>query len=104
MGGAVNDIPLRKKSEVPPVIIPAWLDDAGLRATPFRVLCRIARRGNCFESLDSMAEGCRLRRVTVQRALQELLELGFITAEPRPGRTTVFKLKKQPTPNKALGL
>lgn len=90
-------LPLPRKrassaKEIPPLIIPAWLDDAELRPAVFRVLCRIARRGNCFESLESMATGCRIRRPTVQAALQELIMKDLIIYETRPGKTTIYRL------------
>ena len=84
----------RRSGQPPPVIIPAWLDDAGLRPAVFRVLCRIARRGECFESLKNIAEGCRMKRETVQKAIHELLKRDFITAEYRPGATTKFKINE----------
>lgn len=82
----------RISKEPPPVIIPAWLDDAGLRPAVFRVLCRIARRGECFESLDSIANGCRIRRPTVQAALLELIMKDLVVYEVRPGKTNIYRL------------
>lgn len=100
--------PPRQKKETPPLIIPAWLDEAGLRPSAFRVYCRIARRagrkdgnGECFERLEQMAAGCQLRRATVQKALRELNELGLIEAEPRQGRTTIYRIASDP-PQKAI--
>lgn len=94
----------RKKSKgPPPLIIPAWLDDARLRPSVFRVYCRIARRagkkdgtGKCFERLEKIAEGCQLRRATVQKALRELIELELIEAEPQPGRPTIYRIASDP--------
>lgn len=82
--------------------IPAWLDDAGLTTAEFRVVCRIARRGRCFESLTSMAQGCRMRRPTIQRAIKRLLASCIVVAEKRTGKTTVYCLA--PSPKGALGL
>jgi predicted transcriptional regulator len=79
---------------------PAWLDDAGLRPSQFRVYYRVVRRDgtarHCFESLESIAAACHLRRVTVQKALQELVELGLIEAEPQPGKTTIYRVVNDP--------
>lgn len=80
----------------PRFIVPAFLDDAGLTPAQFRVLARIARRagkdGTCFESLDSMAAGCKLRRATIQNALKDLEAGDWIIKESPPGKTCVYKL------------
>jgi DNA-binding transcriptional ArsR family regulator len=81
----------------PPIIIPAWLDDAGLRPASFRVLCRVARRDGkdgCFESIPLMAKGCRLKESTVREALKDLIEAGLIEANRRDGETTVHRIVK----------
>jgi hypothetical protein len=80
--------------------IPAWLDDSHLTATQFRVFCHIARRGNCWESLPTMAECCRMRRPTVQTALGELAKMNVITKEKRTGQTSIYRLT--PSPKQAL--
>ncbi|MGD0746059.1 MAG: hypothetical protein ABSA45_12975 [Verrucomicrobiota bacterium] len=96
----------------PPLIVPGWLDDAGLRPSQFRVLCRVARRGDCFEALPAFAAGCLMKRVTAQKALRELVDIELLTAEPRPGRTTIYRINPDPpqkgryvspSPNGALG-
>ncbi len=66
-----------------PICIPAALDDRGLLSTTFRVYTRLARRANgfkgeCFESIPHMAEGCRLTVPTVKAAIKLLLELKMI--------------------------
>lgn len=84
-------------------IVPGWLDDAEMLPSTFRVYCRIARRagkkgggGECFERLNEMATGCKLRRATVQKALRVLVESGFIEEEQRPGRTTIYRIASNP--------
>lgn len=72
--------------------IPAKLDDAGLTAAQFRIVARIARRGDCNESVPKMARGCRLDKGTVWAALSALLDLKFITKTSRPGRSTLYKV------------
>ena len=91
------------QKEIPSVIIPGWLDDAGLRPPVFRVYCRVQRRGDCFESLESIAAGCHLRRVTVQSALKALIEFELVSAEVRSGRTTVYRAAVNPPSKEALG-
>lgn len=72
--------------------IPATLDDAGLSPSAFRVYCRIARRWSpergCDESASNMAAACRLKRLTVFRALSELEDAKLIKRTERPGQTT----------------
>jgi len=58
--------------------IPAWFDDLDLTAQEMRVLIRVARRRQCFESHRSIAESCQLSRNTVSRAIKSMLEKGVI--------------------------
>jgi DNA-binding transcriptional MocR family regulator len=61
--------------------IPSFLCDWGLDPYEFRVYCRIARRagnGQCWESIDSIATGCKMNRKTVMKAIASLLELKMI--------------------------
>jgi DNA-binding MarR family transcriptional regulator len=88
------------RKKIPPVIIPGWLDDAGLRPSVFRVYCRVQRRGDCFEGLENIAEACHLRRVTVQTALKELVRIGLITAEFRSGKQTIYRAVIDPPQKK----
>jgi hypothetical protein len=90
----------KKRGDVPPVIIPGWLDDAGLRPSVFRVYCRVARRGDCWESLKNIASGCHLRRITVQTALKELVEVALVTAQARSGETTIYRAVMNPPQKK----
>lgn len=71
--------------------IPSWFDDARLTPAQFRVACRIARRGRCTEALNRMAEGCKLDRETVQRAINALVHLGIVTQQKRFGRTSILQ-------------
>lgn len=71
------------------------LDDYGLTPAQFRVYCHICRRSNGAEhpawaSVDTMASVCKLHARTVRRALKDLVKLGFLLAENRPGRTTHY--------------
>ena len=68
--------------------IRAELDDYGLTASQFRVFCRIARRGHCYESVAKIAKGCRLNPDTVSAALTFLCERRLISKTKRPGQTS----------------
>lgn len=73
------------------IFISAKLDDYGLTADEFRVLCRIARRGDCTEGVKGMAEGCLLSERQVRYARRVLLACGFISEETRIGYTSILR-------------
>jgi hypothetical protein len=83
--------------------IPAVMDDAGLSAAAFRVLCRISRRGICTESFESMAAGCRLHRKTIEASVADLINRGMVRKDARSGQTSVLTCAPRsewaPTPN-----
>ena len=66
------------------------LDDLGLRPHPFRVYCHVARRGNCFASVATIAKTCRMNPDTVRKALKGLVNVGLLTAQYRKGETTLY--------------
>lgn len=74
--------------------IPSELDDAGLPANQFRILCHLWRRGETFSSAGTIAKICRLKRDKVFEILSDLEKAGFILRTPRPGQTTLI----QPAP------
>lgn len=80
----------------PPLIIPAWIDDAGLTPIQFRVMAHIARRcgkgGTCYASIDSMRRVCRVKADTLRTALHELLRQGWITRTERAGRAAEYRI------------
>lgn len=82
----------------PPLIVPAHIRDAGLPLAQFRALCQVASRcgkdGQCFESLPRMAKACRIRRDTLQRALQMLVLNHWLIREERRGDTTIYRLSQ----------
>ena len=88
------------KDEREPVIVhyDLELDDAGLDPYQFRAYQRIARRctgattGQWFESLESMAEGCKMSRPTLIRAGKVLIERGMIRRLSRQGMTSFYAL------------
>lgn len=89
-------------------LIPSQLDDAGLTPAEFRVFCRIARRGECAESVPNMAAGCRMHRDSVWQALKELRARGMVTKESRSGATSIHRITlcsewlSQPSGNEGL--
>lgn len=81
--------------------IPAWLDNAGLTPSQFRVMCHISRRGLCWDSLDTMESVCKMRRRTIQIALKELLAMKRIHSASRVGQSSIYSL--EPITKQALG-
>jgi len=74
------------------VFIHSELDDAALLPSEFRVLCHIARRGECFASLETIAKNCRVSKETARAALKSLIAQSFIIAERREGETTLRRV------------
>ena len=71
--------------------IPSSLDESGLQAAPFRVLCHLWRRGKTFSNAATIASICRMKRNTVFQSLSDLEKAGFIRRTPRPGQTTLIE-------------
>lgn len=64
--------------------IPSWLDEAGLSATEFRVLCNLWRRAEretltCFPSAANIMETCRVAENTLWKVLRSLERKGFLS-------------------------
>jgi hypothetical protein len=74
------------------VFIHSSLDEAGLSPAEFRVLCHIARRGDCYATIDTIAEVCRMATNTVRKALKSLAAQSFVRATRRDGQTTLHRL------------
>lgn len=88
--------------------IPSTLDDFGFTAAQFRSVCRVARRGDCYESIPKMAAGCRLDIKTMKTVIRTLTSCGVLEKEPRQGRTSIFRLApfaqwQQPSPKDTRG-
>ena len=88
--------------------IPADFCDRFLSPAQFRVLCQIARRGFCWESIPTMARACVMSAKTVRAALHSLRGLGFVYAEEKPGRSTTYRITPlsqwAPLPKETTGL
>lgn len=76
--------------------IPSFLDDFGLNPYEFRVYCRLARRagagGQCWESINNIADKCKMNRKTVMQAIAKLLKYCFIRQTKRPGKSDLYQL------------
>ena len=45
------------------------IDDAGLSPAQFRILCRVARRGICWESISNMSKSLKIGLRQIRQAL-----------------------------------
>ncbi len=76
--------------------IPSFLDDFGLDVYQFRVYCRLARRagagGQCWESVNNIANACNMNRKTVMGAIASLLKFCLIRQTKRPGKSDLYQL------------
>ncbi|MBW4623311.1 MAG: helix-turn-helix domain-containing protein [Cyanosarcina radialis HA8281-LM2] len=68
------------------------VDELGLDPYEFRVYGHIARRGDCFASLEKIAAICCMSVRRVQYSLKVLEEAGLIHKEKRKGRANKFAL------------
>ena len=68
------------------------LDDFGLRPHTFRVLCHVARRGQCFASIASIANTCRINADTVRKALKLLVQAKLLNVQYRKGQTNIYEV------------
>lgn len=78
-----------------PIFIHSKLDDLGLDPYEFRIYARIARRagkGDAFESVKNMAQGCRMSEGKVKASLRTLLSRRLVQRISRPGYTTIYRL------------
>jgi hypothetical protein len=85
-------------------IIPAAaVADHDLSDTQVRVLCAIGTftnrlGGNVWASVKTLAAGSNLSERTVQRCLPALMERGYLRMEPRVGRTNLYEIVLDRTP------
>ena len=80
-------------SKVPcALFIHSIVDEAGLKPSEFRVLCHVARRGECFATVATTAEKCRLHPDTVRKSFRKLRKMNWLVAFERTGRTTVYRV------------
>lgn len=74
------------------IFVHADLDLYGLNPYEFRLYAHIARRGQCFSSLETMANICKMSVRKAQYALKSLLSQGLIEKTTRKGRTDVYQV------------
>ena len=77
------------------IFIHSNLDEWGLRPHPYRVICHVARRGECFASVPTIAKACLMHADTVRKALKELVNAGLLIAQYRRGMTTLYRVNHQ---------
>lgn len=78
--------------ERPKIYVSMAVDDLGLDPYEFRIYGHIARRGNCFASLKTIAETCRMSVRKAQYALNVLEGVGLIEKKKKKGRASNFTL------------
>jgi hypothetical protein len=81
-----------RQDEVNVIFVRSELDDARLTAYEFRVYAHIARRSNCFASLESMADICQMSESQIKRVMASLKEKGMIHIISRPGTTNLISI------------
>src|SRR3954466_16280360 len=69
------------------------LDDYGLSAAQFRVFCRVARRGDCFEAIENISVGCRLHRKTTEAAIKFLCQRRLLSKEFRLWQSNIYRIR-----------
>lgn len=78
------------------LFIHSLIDDAGLDAESFRVLCHVARRagkdGVAFMGVKSAAKVCRMNKDTVAKRFRDLCDSGWLERVKRPGMESGFRL------------
>lgn len=76
--------------------IPAWLDDAQLPASDFRILAHLWRRadraGTCFPAAPSIAKCCRLNVDTVWKSLARLQGKGYLSRGKHFRNSNLYRL------------
>ncbi|MGB3189359.1 MAG: helix-turn-helix domain-containing protein [Limnoraphis sp.] len=58
----------------------------------FRLYAHIARRGQCYSSLQTIARICKMSVRKAQYGLKELESLGMIKKDIRKGKTDIYEL------------
>jgi len=83
----------QRPSDDPAIFIPAKFDDFALTAQQFRIIAHIARRGECWESVDAMAKACRVHPDTILSGLKLLVRQNVIAKQTRPGQTCIYRVR-----------
>jgi len=83
---------LAERQPLASVFIHSRLDEAGLSPSTFRIFCHVARRGECYSKVESIASICRLSPDTVRAGLKFLTAQGFLVGVRRDGFTTIYRV------------
>jgi len=80
-----------------PFFVHSEVDDYPFDPFEFRAYARLCRRagdtrGEAYESVDNMAEGCRMSARKLRYCLDVLEACGFISCEARKGKPTIIRL------------
>jgi len=81
-----------RQDEINVIFVRSELDDARLTAYEFRVYAHIARRSNCYASLESMADICQMSQAQIKRVMTSLKQKGMIDVISRPGSTNLISI------------
>jgi hypothetical protein len=76
-----------------PMLIFAVVDDAGLSPVEFRVLAHICRRAGeneCWASVRTISEKCKINQKTTRAAVHRLEKMGWVSIQKRTGQTSVL--------------
>lgn len=77
------------------IFVHSDIDDLGLSIYEFRIYAHIARRagdGDCFPSIDSIANHCKCSVDTSRETVQRLIAYGLISRQDRPGNSSLYRL------------
>jgi hypothetical protein len=82
----------KEKSSGLPIFVHSDLRELRLEKSEFRVLGHVASRGQCYETVENIASYCHMDDQTIRDCLQSLTEKGLISAQKRPGHTTLYEV------------
>ncbi len=76
--------------------VPTWMDELELTPFEYRVLIHLWRRANrsnvCWPSIQTIADGCRLHRDTVEKAIRGLLKYELIEKYKRHRNSNGYRM------------
>lgn len=71
----------------------AAICDYGLDPYEFRVMHRVARRGDCWEGAKQIAAGCLMSYAKARAVLGLLEDAGLVECEKRIGQSDIYRVK-----------
>ena len=87
-------------TKIRPIRVDLQLDLYGLNPYEFRIYAHIARRGECYSNLKTMAAICNMSVRQAQYALERLKEMNLISKQKRLGKTDIYQITEQDYWNK----